>query len=101
MPLRPSRRRVRADSAAGTVLVLTVGPDVAVEAPAEGRVGGPAVAPEVGDDVVPPAPSDLLVVPEHHHPREVPPRRPCPPRAARSGRVLVGVPGLGEDACLE
>src|SRR5215203_7246318 len=99
--LRPRRRRVRTDATAGAVLVLAVGPDVAVEAPPEGRGGRPAVAPEVRDGVVPPAPPDLLVVPEHHHVREIPPRGPRPPRAARSGRVLVGVPRFGEDARLE
>jgi len=83
------------------VLVLAVGPGVAVEAPAEGRPGRPALAPEVGDGVVPPAPTNLLVVPEHHQVREVPPRRPRPPRTARSGRVLVGVPRLRDEARLE
>src|SRR4249919_1955495 len=81
-PLCPGVGRVRADTSPVAVLVDAVAPDVTVERPAEACVRRPAVAPEVGDLPVLPAPSDLLVVAKHHHPDEVLARRPRPPRPA-------------------
>src|SRR5439155_16438476 len=89
LALRPGVGRVGPDAAVGAVLVEAVAADVEVEPPAEARVRGPAVAPEVGDLPAAPAPANLLVVSEDDQPGEVAARRPGPARPAGASREPV------------